>query len=150
MVTVQTSVECRAPVEDVVAVIHDPDAAPQWTDGLERLEVVSGTPGEPGCVGRAHYRGSFGRSTVLTDVLEEVDPGRYYRSRIEGGGMLATVETRLEPVPSGTRISLTWTGTGSQLVANVTMRILRRNLERRATADLRALARLAEDRARPS
>lgn len=150
MVTVRTSVECRAPVDDVVAVISDPDAVPQWTAGLERLEVVSGTPGQPGCVGRAHYRGSFGRSTVLTDVLEAVDPGRYYRSRIEGDGVSAIVETRLESIPSGTRISLTWTGTGSHLVANVTMRILRRNLERRAIADLRALARLAEDCVRGS
>lgn len=146
MVTVRTSVHASAPVDAVVAVILDADLAPLWTDGLERLELVSGVPGEPGCVGKAHYRGSFGRTTVMTDTLEAVEPGRYYRSVVAGGPVTATVETFLVPEHGGTRISLVWSGVGSHLVANATMRLLRRSLERRARADLASLARLAEER----
>ena len=144
MVTVRATVRTTASVDDVVAVILDADLAPLWTDGLERLELVSGIPGEPGCVGKAHYRGSLGRTTVMTDTLEAVDPGRYYRSVVAGGPITATVETFLEPAGSGTEISILWTGDGSHLVANVTMRMLQRGLQRRVRDDLEALARLAE------
>lgn len=146
MVEVVADLVIRAPVDGVVAVLLDADLAPAWTDGLDRLDVVSGTPGEPGCVGHAHYRGAFGRETVLTDTLEEVDPGRYFRSRIEGGGMRAVVETVLEPTVDGTDVRLRWRGTASSLFGTLTMRILRHRIQRRAEADLGSLARLVEAR----
>lgn len=149
MITVRSTVACRAPVGDVEAVILDPDLAPLWTDGLERLELVEGEPGVPGSVGRAHYRGSFGRTTVMTDTLEAAEPGRYYRSRITGGPVTATVETSLAPTPDGCTIAIVWTGTGATLVANATMRVLRRGVEHRARADLERLAALAETRSVP-
>ena len=147
MITVSSTVACRAPIEAVEAIILDPDLAPEWTDGLMAFEVVEGRAGVPGCVGRAHYRGSFGRTSVMTDTLEAADPGRYYRSRITGGPITATVETFLEPTADGCTISIRWTGVGSTLVANATMRVLRRGIERRARSDLERLAALVEPRA---
>ena len=147
MVEVQASVVTVAPVEAIVRVLLDAEKAPLWTDGLERLEPVEGVVGEPGSVGRAVYRGSFGRTIEMRDTLEAVDPGRYYRSTVRGGGISAIVETSLEPLESGSRISLRWRGSGSHLAANVTMRFLRRGIQRRATADLERLAALAESEA---
>ena len=54
----------------------------------ERLELVEGEPGVPGSVGLAHYHGSFGRTTVLTDTLEEAEPGRrQQRTEVEDVGI---------------------------------------------------------------
>ncbi len=94
MVEVRASVDIAAPVDAVVGVLLDATRAPLWTDGLERFEVVRGVPGEAGCVGRATYRGSFGRTVVMTDTLELANPGRFYRSTVSGGGITAVVETR--------------------------------------------------------
>ena len=144
MVQVRASVDIAAPVDVVVGVLLDPARAPLWTDGLERLEVVRGVPGEAGCVGRASYRGSFGRTVVMTDTLDVANPGRFYRSTIHGGGITAVVETHLARTDSGTRMVMEWSGTGSHLVANLTLRLLRRGITRRAEADLARLAALAE------
>ena len=45
---------------------------------------------------------------------------------------------------SGTRMVMEWSGTGSHLVANLTLRLFRRGITRRAKADLARLAALAE------
>mgnify|MGYP001817949796 FL=1 len=144
MVEVQASVDIAAPVDVVVGVLLDPARAPLWTDGLERLEVVRGVPGEAGCVGRASYRGSFGRTVVMTDTLDVANPGRFYRSTIHGGGITAVVETHLDRTDSDTRMVMEWSGTGSHLAANLTLRLFRRGITRRAHADLARLAALAE------
>ena len=148
MVEVRASVDIAAPVDAVVGVLLDATRAPLWTDGLERFEVVRGVPGEAGCVGRATYRGSFGRTVVMTDTLELANPGRFYRSTVSGGGITAVVETRLRATDGGTHIDLEWSGSGSHLAGNLTMRLLRRGIARRAHADLAKLAALAEDDAR--
>lgn len=144
MVEVRASIDIAAPVDAVVGVLVDPARAPMWTDGLEQLEVVRGVPGEEGCVGRASYRSSFGRTVVMTDTLDVAQPGRFYRSTVRGGGITAVVETHLRSTDAGTHIDLVWSGTGSHLAANLTMRLLRRGITRRAEADLAKLAALAE------
>jgi len=144
MVEVRASVDIAAPVDAVVGVLVDPARAPLWTDGLEQLEVVRGVPGEEGCVGRASYRGSFGRTVVMTDTLDVARPGRFYRSTVRGGGITAIVETHLHRTDIGTHMAMEWSGTGSHLAANLTLRLLRRGIARRARADLSRLAALAE------
>jgi hypothetical protein len=77
------------------------------------LELVSGKPGEAGCVGRAHYL-EGGRRYVLEDVLVKVTPGRRYVARVTGGGIVADVETTLDPIGHGeTLLTLRWRGRGT-------------------------------------
>jgi uncharacterized protein YndB with AHSA1/START domain len=147
MPTIEASVRIAASPADIEAVLLDAELAPKWTSGLERLELISGRPGGAGSVGHAHYR-EGGRSYVLTDVLEEVEPGRRYLSRISGGGIALRVETLLEPVADGeTQISLRWSGRGTNPVTFVALPFMRARVRERALADLEALKALVEARA---
>ena len=151
MPTVGASIRINAPVDVVVAVLLDADKAPLWTSGLDRLELVEGSVGEPGSIGRAHYQ-EGDRRYVLNDVLEEVDPGRRYVSRISGGGITARVETVLQPMtPGETRLQLRWSGRGTNPVTWLMLPFMRRRMAERMATDLDALRVLAEgpDAGRP-
>jgi hypothetical protein len=144
MPTVEATIRIGVPPMAVHEVLMDAEKAPLWTAGLERLELVSGEIGQPGCVGRAHYV-EGGRRYEMSDVLEEITPGRWYASRVSGGGITARVETRLEPVGEGeTQMTLRWSGRGTNPVTFVMLSLMRRRIRERMEADLRSLRGLAE------
>lgn len=146
MPTIEVSTYVEANPEAIVEVLLDSHLAPAWTSGLDRLELVDGAPGQAGCVGRAHYTEGR-RSYTLDDVLEQAVPNRYYRSKVTGGGLTATVETTLEPVgDTETDLTLRWTGTGTSPLTRVVLPLMKRRIAERAKTDLEALRRLAEDR----
>jgi hypothetical protein len=144
MPTIERTIRIAAPPEDVAEVLLDADRAPAWTAGLERLELVAGEPGTPGCVGHAHYV-EAGRRYVLEDVLLDVTPNQRYRSRVRGGGIAATVETTLDRIGDAqTLLTLRWSGRGTNPVTALALPFLRRRIAERTDADLRSLRRLAE------
>lgn len=144
MPVIERTIRIGVPPEAVARVLLDADLAPQWTAGLERMEVVAGELGQPGCVGHAHYVEN-GRRYVLEDVLLDVTPNRRYRSRVRGGGIAATIETTLEPVGDGqTRLTLRWSGRGSNPLTLIALLLMKRRIAQRTDADLRSLRRLAE------
>lgn len=144
MPVIERTIRIGVPPEAVAKVLLDADLAPKWTAGLERLEVVAGALGQPGCVGHAHYVES-GRRHVLENVLLDVTPNRRYRSRVRGGGIAATVETTLEPIGNDqTHLTLRWSGRGSNPLTMIALPLMKRRIARRTDADLRSLRRLAE------
>lgn len=145
MPTIEESADIAASPSAVSDVLLDIDAAPLWTSGLERLELVEGIAGEPGCLGRAHYvEGS--RRYVVQDRLIEAVPGHHFKSEIRGGGMRAAVETRLGEIPAGTRVTIRWVGTGTNPITKLILPLLRRQVSKRTQEDLQALRDLVERR----
>ncbi len=143
---IQASVMIHASPAAVSEVLLDIDAAPAWTAGLERLELVEGVPGRVGSVGLAHYVEGDRRYTVEDHLLEAV-PGRHFKSEIRGGGLRATVETTLKSVPGGTNTTIRWSGTGTNPITKVMLPLLRKSIRQRCHADLEALRDLVESRA---
>jgi hypothetical protein len=144
MPTVEVSIRIAAPVEAVEAVLLDAERAPDWTTGLERLELVEGQVGQAGSVGHAHYR-EGDRRYVLTDVLEEARAGERYVSRVSGGGIIARVVTTLEVAADGTTLlRLRWSGRGTNPLTFVALPFMRGRVRDRALADLASLRDLVE------
>ena len=143
MPTVVTVVDIDATPEVVASVLLDAEAAPLWTRGLVRLELVHGVVGEAGSVGLAHYVEGRRRST-LQDRLIAVTPNRRYLSEVTGGGLKATIETSLEPLETGTRMTVSWSGRGTNPVTRLTLPLLKPLISRRSKEDLHALRDLVE------
>ena len=144
MPTVESSIRIGVPPDEVTRILLDADLAPQWTAGLERLELIEGELGQAGSVGHAHYL-EGGRRHTLVDELVEATPGRYYRSRVHGGGIAAAVETTLEPAGrDATQLSLRWVGRGTNPLTRVALTLMKRQITRRTESDLRSLRDLAE------
>ena len=147
MPTLEERIDISASTSAVTAVLLDIDAAPLWTSGLERLELVEGSIGESGCVGLAHYV-EDGRRYVVEDRLVESRPGSYYTSRVRGGGFEATVETTLDESPAGTSLTIRWRGTGTNPLSKAALLLMRRRVGKRMQQDMQALRDLVERRGR--
>jgi len=143
MPTIETRVDIAAPSESVASVLLDADLAPMWTRGLDRLELIEGAVGEAGSVGLAHYVEGR-RKYTLRDRLISATPCRHYVSQITGGGLKATVETSLEPLADGTRMSVRWVGRGTNLITRLTIPLMKPLISKRSEDDLRSLRRLVE------
>ncbi len=144
--TFETSIFIAAPPEAVTRVILDPELAVRWTTDLERFEVLSGKPGEPGALARLHYL-QGGRPYVMQDELLEVDPDRRYRSRVSGEWVVAEVVTTLVPDEGGTRLVICWAGSGRRFPLSLLLPLMRRSVVRQAEADLGKLKSLVESEA---
>ncbi|MGB2959464.1 MAG: SRPBCC family protein [Bacteroidota bacterium] len=143
MPTIETTVEIVQPPEIVAEAFLDPANAVHWTTDLERLEVISGNPGEVGSAAHLHYA-QKGRPHVLVDVLEETVPNQYFRSRVEGGGLKAHVETWLRRRNDRTEVTIRWRGSGTRLVTRLLLPLLRGAIRRRTQSDLATFKKLVE------
>ena len=148
MPTVEAGIRIGAPPAEVAGVLLNAALAPAWTAGLDRLELMEGEAGQPGCVAHAHYI-EGGRHHTMVDVLQEVTPNRRFVSRVTGGGILATVETHLLPTGDGaTELTVRWVGTGTKPLTRVLLPMLKRRIAQRAAADLQSLRELVETASR--
>jgi hypothetical protein len=145
MPTVEITVEIARPPEIVAAALLDPDNAVHWTTDLQRLEVLSGSPGEAGSVAHLHYL-QKGRPYVLTDVLEEAVPNEYFRSKVEGGGLKVQVQTWLRKKNDGTEVRLRWVGRGTKLLTRLLLPLIRGAIARRSREDINRFKDLVETR----
>jgi uncharacterized protein YndB with AHSA1/START domain len=145
MPTVKLTVEIARPPELVAAALLDPDNAVHWMADLERFEVISGGPGVPGSVAHLHYI-QKGRPYVLKDVLEEMVPDEYFRSRVEGDGLEARVETWLRATEDGTEVTLRWAGKGTRLITWLVLPFMRGAILRRSQEDFHRFKDLVETR----
>lgn len=145
MPTVVSSVVIAAPAQEVVEVLLDAESAPLWTEGLERLELVEGTVGEPGSVGVAHYV-EGNRHYTLEDRLLSVKPNQHYVSEISGGGLKARIETTLEEAGDKTTMTIRWSGTGTNPISWVMLPLMRNRIARQSATDLVSLRELVESR----
>lgn len=59
------------PLEEVIAHFRDPDCLPKWMEGLQKIEPVSGTPGQVGAKSELHFLHK-GKEMILQEtILEE-------------------------------------------------------------------------------
>ena len=143
MPTVETTVEIARPPEVVAAAFLDPDNAVYWTADLERFAVISEEPGRVGSVAHLHYVQN-GRPYVLEDVLEEMVPNQYFRSRVTGGGLQARVETWLREKESHTAVKVRWSGSGTTLLMRLLLPFLRGTIARQSQKELETFKALVE------
>jgi uncharacterized damage-inducible protein DinB len=136
--TIEESIHIPASPMMVSEILLDAEAAPRWTSGLERLEVIEGAAGEPGSVGHAHYVEGRRRYVVEDRLIESV-PGSHFTSRITGGGLRADIHTTLDETPSGTRVTIRWQGSGTNPLTTLVLLLMKRRIVRRMRQDMEAL-----------
>lgn len=145
MPTIETTVDISQPPKIVAQALLDPENAVHWNSDLERFEVISREPGEVGSIAHLHYV-QGGRRYVMEDVLEEMVPDRYFRSRVSGNGLAARVETWLREKDSGTEVRIRWSGSGRSLLTRIVLPFMRQAILRQTKGDLERFKGLVETR----
>lgn len=137
------SVNINRSIDIVEQAFFNPENMPRWTKDLVRMEVVSGKIGEAGSAARLHYVEN-GRPYVLEDRLLYREPGKKIVSQVSGSGMLVRVETTMEPSGNETKISLKWSGKGTEFPLNIIIPFMGGKIKRSARAELETFKRLVE------
>ncbi len=142
--TIEITCSIARPPEAIVRAIVDPAKAPVWNRCLRRFEVVAGSPGQVGAVGRLHYVQGR-RDYVMEDTLLRADRGERYVSEVRGNGLCARVETLLTPRgEGGTLVTLRWSGRGTRPWTWLLLPFMKRSITLGAERDLRSLKELVE------
>ncbi len=107
MITFETSIEIRRPVEAVFAFVSDPRNEPQWEETVKEVRV---TPDGPPAVGTQVTKvGSFlGVKLEATNELTALVPNRSLSFKGTSGPASMKATMRFEAVGEGTRLSGTF------------------------------------------
>ena len=71
---IQAELIIRASPDTLWHALHDHAKRCQWQAGLDRIEMLSGTGGEPGAVAKLTYSGSRAQATVLETITDARRP----------------------------------------------------------------------------
>lgn len=140
----EASFEIRAPAAAVFDVVSTPERLPQWNRSVAEARRLGAGPVELGA--RATMVGQLlGRPMTSETEVVGFEPPRWFETRAVRGPRLLTT-FRLEPVPFGTRLSITVSGDvpGGRVGGFVAERLLRAQL----ADSLRQLAAVCEGEAR--
>ena len=107
MITFETSIEIRRPLEAVFAFVSDPRNEPQWEETVKEVRV---TPDGPPAVGTQVTKvGSFlGMKLEATNELTALEPNRSLSFKGTSGPASLEATMRFEAVGEGTRLSGTF------------------------------------------
>jgi hypothetical protein len=59
------------PLDEVIEKFKDPEGIKHWMEGLQRLEHVSGTPGEVGAISNFHFIHKKKEMVIKETILEQ-------------------------------------------------------------------------------
>ena len=121
----------------------DPQNMPYWTKHLEKFEVVKGNITQAGAMARLHFN-KKNRPYIMEDELLETEPGKRYKSRVTGQGIIAEVETLFDPTDQGTLLTLKWNGRGRKIPVNLVLYLFRGKIKREAASELLEFKTLVE------
>ncbi|MFX1316335.1 MAG: SRPBCC family protein [Promethearchaeota archaeon] len=121
----------------------DPQNMTHWTRYLEKVEVIKGKLGEIGAISHLHYL-EKGRSYILEDKMLAYEEGKRIVSQVSGEGMIIEVETNLESLQNGTKMSMTWNGTSKSLITRIILRLMQSKITKQAQSELDTFKTLVE------
>ena len=123
-------------VEDVFAVLSNPENAPKWSLNALEEKLTSERPVRVGTTRRAVVKSLGGRTAESHAVCTEFEPNRRISWRTTSAPFPFHVTVDFTPVDGGTQVDSTWTfqWTGilrplSPLVDRYFTRVMRRDVE---------------------
>jgi len=144
VVRVELAIEIDCPLEEVFDYLTDVSNLPVWQSGVHRADIVGG--GEMRAGARiAESRHLLGRDLQTTIEIAEYDPPRLLALRSLDSPVPFSVRHELEPVPDGTRLTVTGEGDAG-LLPGFAAGIMARRAEKQFRRDFEQLKRLLEAR----
>ena len=104
MARAEVGTTIKRPLEEVFAVVSDPETAPRWSSGS--LESTKTTPGPIGVGTRARAVSKLLGRRIESDMeMTEFEPNRRFVSRTTSGPFPIQATVTVEPADGGTRVN---------------------------------------------
>lgn len=143
-VSYEVRTQVAATPAEAFEVFIDVGRMDEWLQGFQRIENISGAPGEVGSHWRLHFVDEQGGPVVFEEEITGFIPGELFSYR--GDSPFASLEstTEFEPAGGGTRITMTADLEGKGVLWRSMMALSRGQLKARSEADFARLKRLIE------
>ncbi len=107
MAKAEVSTTIKRPVEDVFAVLSNPENSPKWSSSS--LEAEQTSPGPIGVGTTARSVGKFlGRRIESESEITEFEPNRKFAVQSKSGPFPFQASMNFEPIEGGTRVNVTF------------------------------------------
>lgn len=143
MLSYQTKTFVNRPVKEVYADIMNIDKVPLWLTGLQKLEPISGTPGEVGFKSRYTFVEN-GRTAVFEEVITAVEPRQFFSFLLESKEFQIEVTTQLEAQGQGTQIIVSNKVKAKSLMMKLMSPFLKGMMKKRQQEDFARFKALVE------
>ncbi len=139
----KTKVEISQPVERVYDAFMDSAQSPQWRNGLQSVEIVSGELGKPGSKQRLTFARN-GRETTLDETIIDVVKNEACYFRSDHGVMYSLTNIVFREREGKTRVSSAVYAYGNGRLWGLLVPFMKGRLRRRQQADLTRFKTLLE------
>lgn len=143
MMTFETQVRIKKPVDEVFALLCDLDKSKDWMAGLEDIELTSGSLGEVGSRLKLVFN-EGGRSIMFDEELLTIKENESFSFRLNSADIEMTTEIYLKRVDTKTEILMINVVKGKRFFMKLMMPFMRKVMVDRQMKDLGSLKTLME------
>ena len=143
MTQYETKITIDRPADQVYALITDPNKATRWITGLQKIERLSGTPGDVGYQSKYTYLEN-GRTVVFFEKVTRITPGESFCFDIGSDDLELNVETQLKRLGHQTHVHMKNRIKGKSLKMKIMLPLLKGVMRRRQMKDLQNLKEILE------
>jgi len=132
------------PLAESWAVSQDEERMGDWLDGFQKIEHVSGTPGEVGSVSDVYFVDN-GEEMVIRETIVEIVPNESIIMTFENDFMNMDYILRMAEVDGKTNISSSTTAVGNGIFSKSLMALMSGTFETQEETNLANLKRIIEE-----
>ena len=136
-------IEIRKPLSEVYAAFNNPENLPRWLTGLQRTEVISGTPGQVGCKTRQIYL-ERGKTVELIETITAHEPEKHMSGELAGPGMKMSMQVDFVDRGDRTLLKVRSAFRDKSLMLRLMMPFFKGSIAKRQTGDLRRFTEMVE------
>ena len=144
MTKIIQSVKINQPIDVVYQAYIDADNMLKWMTDLEKFEYNKDDFGKVGATARLHYN-QKGRTYIMEDKLEFLEPGKEIISTVSGNGLKAKVVTIFNSLDNNeVELILFWDGKGQNILLKLLLPFLKRKIKSQMYNELNKFKNLVE------
>ena len=146
-VTYQCEITVDKPLEESWAVSQDEEKMPDWLDGFQRIEHVSGTPGTAGAVSDVYFI-TEGQEMTIRETIKDIVPNESITMSFTSDFMNMDYKLAMESVGGKTKIMSNTSAVGNGMVSRSIMALARNSIKAQEETNLASLKKTVENNAK--
>ena len=136
-------IEIGRPLKEVYAAFNNPANLPRWIAGLQRTELISGTPGEVGAKTRQIYL-ERGRIVELIETITAREPLKRFSGDIDGQGVNCAIHVEFVDRGSSTLVVARADMRSRSFMLSLMMPFIKGSVRKRQGGDFERFKQLME------
>jgi hypothetical protein len=131
------------PLAESWAVSQDEEKMPEWLDGFQKIEHISGTPGTVGAVSDVYFN-TDGQDMTVRETINEIVPDESITMTFESDFMDMDYKLTMTSINGKTKISSNTTAVGNGIISKSIMALVGGSIKAQEDTNLAALKKTIE------